>query len=318
MKYTVLYFIILIIFVIIFFVNNNHHNKLLLFNEINNTTYKLFNPGLFIYEEKTFLIFRYSNSTKYNKPEIIISKLILYNVETDEYIFLENEIDNDCKVLGTEDPKVLMTDNVLNIYCTCSDKNCNIRLCLLKYDINEILECLNNKKSCKYYYKKILVYDDKIKTEKNWMPFYNEKYGVLLIYSINPYIILKQYKEDDEYVYFEKFIQEETNFDKNIRGTSNGIKYNNTYKFIVHKKTEDIDYTSSILTIQKDYPFKIQSLSKFKKIHDKKIEFCNGFAIKNNTMLISFGIDDVSSGLLYCKNYDDDNFEITEKSLNIS
>ena len=265
--------------------------------------FRLFNPSVFVLKDEIYLVFRYCNFTKHNSPEKVISELILYKYNTGEYMWLNfiNIPNEKCDKQGMEDPKVILdTDNnSLYIFCSTFDEKCNTVLCRLEYDINTIERCFEkHEKECNSKTTKILKYDKSKEVEKNWMPFKTENNKIYLVYSVYPLIILEEEQEYDDKIVYKEILNVTHENLKNARGTSNGILLNNEFVFIIHEKPGLKDYLNGFMFLDNKYPFNLKNSTKFVKFTDKDIEFPNGLSMYNDKLLISFGIDDVTSGML--------------------
>jgi len=284
----------------------NNTNLYIEFEEYTyNKEFKLFNPGVFVLKDEIYLVFRYSNFTKYNIPETIKSKLLLYKYNTKEYIWLNfiNYESENCNMQGMEDPKVILDidNNILYIYCSTFDDKCNTVLCRLEYSIDSIENCFtNNKKELNSKSQKILKYEKSKNIEKNWMPFKNlEDNKIYMIYSVYPLIILEEESVSNNDIVYKEILNVKHEELKNARGTSNGILLNNKFIFIIHEKNQNVnDYFNGFMILENKYPFNLQNHTKFTKFTNKNIEFANGLSMYNDKLLISMGIDDCNAGII--------------------
>ena len=121
-------------------------------------------------------------------------------------------------------------------------------------------------------------------TEKNWMPYIDEKPKV--IYSISPFIIKSIVEDDKE----EIILSEEKICDlSGWHGSSNGIDFRNSKLFLIHRN-EDRVYSRWLLfnPITKEVSYS----KKFVFFKDSYIEFTCSLAKYNDKIYVSLGVND--------------------------
>lgn len=281
----------------------NNQNFCIEFEEYTNNEFRLFNPGVFVLKDEIYLVFRYCNFYSQINPKTIITELLLYKYKTGEHIWLNftNLQSKECNKQGMEDPKVILDEinNSLYIYASTFDEKCNTVLCRLEYDIDTIENCFKTSETnCNPKTQKLLKYDKTREIEKNWMPFKTSDNKIYLVYSVYPLIILEEEREYDNNIVYKEILNVKHESLKNARGTSNGILLNNDFVFIIHEKPGTKDYLNGFMFLENKYPFNLKSNTKCVKFVNKPIEFPNGLCTYNDKLLISFGINDNTSGIL--------------------
>ena len=201
-----------------------------------------------------------------------MSNLIFMNVD-------KNNVQvKDTHILGLEDIRLFEINNTLQCIATSrefSDSDTN-RIVIGNYDIEKNLisnlTILKSPKEIQYN-----------KCEKNWIPIDDK-----IIYDWHPLQIgiITNNK-------LEITIQKNTpTFFKNIRGSSNVIKYNNEYWIVVHgvKYSTPRKYYHAIVILDNEYNIKKYTIPFY--FDTFKIEYCLGLLIEDNNIIMSVSKND--------------------------
>lgn len=287
--------------------------------------YKSFNPSLFQYKKRIYVIFRlaYGEINSFRKTYIgntggminYPSKICLF----DGIHILDLKIPNIKKIFpefknikyrlcGYEDPRTVVINDTLYIFvCTFANNNKYVQIMMIIVDLFD----LNNKS-----YKLITPSRNENMYQKNWMPFvYNEE--IYLVYSSNPQKILKCNKNTGETI---ELYNHNYNISKNIRGGSNCLlynskKYGNCYLTICHIRRYML-YTHLFYIFESEPPFRIKAITDEFIIRDKQlyftnfdlfklaiwVQFASGIAIEGNTILVAYGESNVRSKIFHLEN----------------
>jgi len=202
--------------------------------------------------------------------------------ETNNSISFIKKIKTKEGVSGYEDPRLFKYRNSYWIICTKIDKNGQR---LIIFDINN---------SSKEYE---LKYKNRNKVEKNWLPFVvNDE--LYFLYSIDPYIVLKY--NENECIKVVSTVKKNI-FSEKIGGSVPGIdfKYNNRDYFmfgghISINKYHIIRKNFFFLT-EKTFPFDIKFHTEILDFNNHPIEFLSGMYIKNDKVVLSYGVNDCYS-----------------------
>lgn len=153
-------------------------------------------------------------------------------------------------------------------------------------------------------------YDIKLinRIEKNWSLFnYNNKLAV--IYKWYPLIIC----EIDFYNNLLKIIKYKYNIPEHFndaKGSTPGYMFNNEIWFVLHKSQQNIDDDGKkYLNYQHffvifDLDMNLLRYSELFKLENETVEFCIGLIIKNNNIILSYSILDISTKIsIYSMDY---------------
>ena len=186
------------------------------------------------------------------------------------------------KISGYEDPRLFKYKNGYWVICTKID---NKGQNLIIFDINNPLKEV------------ILNYKNRSKIEKNWLPFVvNDQ--LYFVYSIDPYIILKYNENECVKVVSNKKLNI---FSNRIGGSVPPVdfKYNNKNYFmfgghISINKYHIIRKNFFFLT-EKTFPFNIKFHTENLDFNKHAIEFLSGMYVKNDKVILSYGVNDCYS-----------------------
>lgn len=134
--------------------------------------------------------------------------------------------------------------------------------------------------------------------EKNWC-FVKYNDDVCVVYNWFPIKVCKIDQESKE-ISILKEIKAPSLFE-NVRGSTNGVIYNDEIWFITHTNNKG-DYYHLFVVFDCFMNFK--RYSNFFKFENYKVEFCLGFLIEQSRVLISYSTNDSSSKVMVLKNFD--------------
>ena len=231
---------------------------------------------------------------------------------------IENEIfiDDDLSLykgnhIGFEDIRVYNYKGTLYyIACILDDNRKITSVTSDVYDIKNEEFKLNKKIIIPTFYP-----INKRRVEKNWV-FFPYKNELCVVYNWYPLQICKiDYHEN-------KLNLKKINYDmdlyfKDTKGSSCGVVYNNYIWFILHKSQKNA-FTQRPNCFQSahhyqhffaifDLDMNLIRYTETFKLHEDYVEFCTGFIIKDDKMIISYGASDCKSfvsiySLSYIKN----------------
>ena len=118
-------------------------------------------------------------------------------------------------------------------------------------------------------------------TEKNWMPFFWEKYKV--VYSVSPFIIKDIYEDTRTTIPMDEPLLH------GWHGSSNGIPFQDGILFLIHKNEEKV-YSRWLYYLPNKN--KIQISEKFTFFRDSYIEFTCSLAKYKEMYYVSLGVND--------------------------
>jgi len=197
-----------------------------------------------------------------------------------EYFFDSNFKDK-YKHNGLEDIKLFNDNGVLYyIGCIFHNKKACITSNLFnnKYDLNIIKTN----------------FDNRDQWEKNWCHFKNGD-KLNLIYKWYPLTVceINENKLD--------ILQqiEVPSFFEDLRGSTNGVTYNNSIWFIAHVNKKG-NYFHIILVF--DLDMNLKKHSEFFKFEDFRVEFCLGLIVKENKFIVSYSTNDNTSKIMIIPN----------------
>lgn len=132
--------------------------------------------------------------------------------------------------------------------------------------------------------------------QKNWVPItYNDK--IHFLYSSDPFILLKPDLETGECNVVERRTPKYNL--TNCRGSSQVIKYDNGFLYIVHEiihKDNRRYYYHRFIYL--DSNLEVEKISDPFYFIDKTIEYCAGLALVDNQLWITFGYEDKKAYLI--------------------
>jgi len=226
----------------------------------------------------TYINENYDPDHSYSLNKIV--KLDKTFVVKKEYFFDYN-FKNKYKYNGLEDIKLFNDNGILHyIGCIFHDNKACITSDLFnnKYNLNIIKTN----------------FDNHDQWEKNWCHFKNgEKLN--LIYKWHPLTVCEINNNKLDIL---KEI-ETPSFFGNLRGSTNGITYNDSIWFIAHLN-EKGDYYHIILVF--DLDMNLKKHSDFFKFEDFRVEFCLGLVLEENKGIISYSTNDNTSKIMIIPN----------------
>lgn len=275
------------------------------------TSMTLFNPSIIENNEGWTVLVRVieQNINKKNRNGFFYSEnWIVYldkNLQVIKYIVIDDEeqIKNyqECKY-GLEDGRIFEWNKEkwilfsgLNIL---ENKFINT-MCLAKLVDNKLENF------------KILRSPNSQNREKNWTPLV-ENNELFIIYNIDPLEIYKL-KNDKLELYYKSTNK---NFNYFVSGSSTAINYQDNYIFVSHHRKKINAFKKVYLKIFNREKYKRDKVIFYHQFHilniyEKKIksserfifqkegiEFCAGIALKENTLMISYGIADQAAYIL--------------------
>jgi hypothetical protein len=141
-------------------------------------------------------------------------------------------------------------------------------------------------------------------TEKNWMGFFKDN-TLYFIYSINPYIILRYSFKDNKCIEVYNKTIPSIKLDY-FRCNTSIVKWSNYLLGALHTKYYELGsdgfkhavYNNYFVLLSDKFPFKIITISrafKFKSVsYTNFVYISNLYSLKNNDVIVCFGIDDCS------------------------
>lgn len=240
----------------------------------NNYKFNSCNFCIIKYKNQFLIVQRFVNYEieSFRKPKQIISlnKLICLdqNLKIISEKIFEQKNDYYSKFLGIEDIRLFEYNNKIHYIGTYITKNNQMQI-----------------SSCEFLHQNNTININPIYMEgnqKNWVYFDDLK----IIYKWNPIIIGKIV--NNKFIEIKR-INTNERF-KNIRGSTNGVKYKNKFIFIVH----DNSYHHYIFILNKENIY----LSNPFKFENKNIEFCIGLIFDNFKFYISYSTMDKYNKLL--------------------
>jgi len=98
--------------------------------------------------------------------------------------------------------------------------------------------------------------------EKNWVFFDDEH----IVYSVSPFTLLN-YEGDVVRVV-------ENEYEKNFRGSTNYVRYDNAYYAVIHRVSGSRKYDHAIIRVSENFAIEISEMFSFE---NQPIEYCLGF-----------------------------------------
>ena len=284
----------------------------------------LFNPSIFVDEDRIYVNVRHCQYTLYhaemNKHEHPWGPLIYFNPENDRTLTTTNyfgELDDELRLkyyhkvdtssldqeplwefVGLEDARIVKWDNKFYLSGVRRDTTTNgqgrMELSELQISSDKVIEVSrhripapdNNDSYC----------------EKNWMPILSMPYHYLK--WCNPVDVVKynpMNKTCDRVVLGTDYF-----FDKDQRGGGQVIPWENGYLSLIHETNlynseagrKDGTYRHKFIYWSKDWkPIKTSKVFSFM---EAKIEFACGLALYKNDVLITFGFQDNAAYVVRC------------------
>ena len=296
--------------------------KLKQYNSIINNS--IFNKNIsFQFNKKinnTFMTFNSSSATiiRYQDNSFIINVRIV-NYKLDE-LGRSNIGNNTCVTIN----KCYIIDDIYNessikyMYPTNYNVKCvgieDIRLFNFKdkiyfigslyNEINDKIEIVSNEYNLEQQYNPIIIkpsFKTEYNWEKNWV-FFNNNNELNVIYKWYPIYICKiDYAKKQLNLIRE--IKTVPNFFKNVRGSTNGVEYNNKIWFIVHKQDFLKNYKNDHLIsyvhifVVFDKNMNLFGFSKQLKFENTIVEYCIGMEVYNDNFIIIYSTSDSSTKL---------------------
>jgi len=267
-----------------------------------------FNSGSFsitkIYNddnEKEFLLnFRMSNCkiVNINNQDILISLNKIVKIDKNLKVINENKIlipsllekitnsinTYNKNIIGIEDMRIFNFNDIIKIIGTAQDTDRKTKIISGDYDYE------TNKLTNINYIENTFNIQE---VEKNWVYFINDKDELNIIYKWYPLQVCNIVEN-------KLFLLKNINMPKyfiNARGSTCGVKYNNQNWFIVHFNEEG-DYYHFFAVF--DLEMKLIKYSNKFKFEGNRIEFCIGFTIDYNDIIICYSLnDEISKYALY-------------------
>jgi predicted GH43/DUF377 family glycosyl hydrolase len=287
----------------------------------------LFNPSIFVDDNRTYINIRHCQYTLYhselNKHEHPYGPLIYFNPENDITLTTTNyfgELNDDLslKWLHKVDTSVLDEKPLWEFVgledCRIVKWNSKIYICGVRRDTTTNGEGrmeLSELEIGSNYVKEISRFRipapgiNKSYCEKNWIPILDEDYKFLK--WCNPVEIVTVCPTDKTCV--TTYLGSQINFDKDQRGGGQVISWEDGYLTLTHET--DL-YTSEVGKKNATYRHRLIHWDKNWNVIAKspafsfmgaKIEFACGLAQKNDNILITFGFQDNAAFVLECPNY---------------
>ena len=259
----------------------------------NQNGYIEMNPSLHISEDGSYIILvRTVNYLKYSNNEFTVYGYIYpepyTHVSDSRYIIMRGKI-NDTFNLDNYDIQPLDTQYNISPSLSLWSGVEDIRFITDKVVIACIPEC-NDGVPCIFGgLLKDNILSSFIKcnpniTEKNWMPFIDEKPKV--IYSVSPFIIKSIIEDDREEI---KMSEDKIIDLSGWHGSSNGIDLFNKKLFLIHRSEERV-YSRWLFfnTVTKEVTYS----KKFVFFKDSYLEFTCSLAKYNDKIYVSLGVND--------------------------
>ena len=283
-----------------------------------------YNPSLFVYRKKRYLVHRLST---YHMCSNILKHIpqfkatferggtlnsIVIQTPLDHMIFVDypQTTDFPCPE-AYEDPRsILFGENLVLIVNNAQHEKCQrtmVALFLRLDDVND-LECASLLRPHKVLE---LTYEKSRPIEKNWMPFvrHDELY---FVYSVNPHVVLRCDTETGQCVEVAKTRYDKKEVPTYLRGGTPCLPLGDQFLTVGHARHSiagvKFVYTSVFYLFESDPPFRIIALSpeffldddfephKFKQI----IQFVSGMVLddKDGRLYVSYGVGDCQSKVL--------------------
>jgi len=279
----------------------------------NETCFTPCNPSFCLINDNEMIVnVRYINYRKcpcfHNDTDIRTIDIIAnINIQNKKWkIINEKRLENNKKynVSGNEDIRLIKYKNDI-YYISCTP---NI---IINNMYNVVIEIGNLTPNNEIYNNGLVKiekeYKNKNNNEKNWVYFIDANNELKVVYKWDPLIIGNIKENNDkteiyEYKFKKTHLFNSPSFFKGLRGSSNGVNVNDKIWFICHHKTEFAIYSHTVIILDsKNY--KIINYSKTFNFENINIEFCIGFMYnrKDNTFLLGYGINDVSTNYIIVK-----------------
>ena len=224
----------------------------------------------------------------------------------DEY-FLEDECYKRSDFLqqwsiGHEDMRILYFDRKL--YTICTVNNPENKLPAMSSDI---FQSENEMKTLKPNIIKPSFYGNNKTVEKNWS-FVNYKNQLYVVYNWYP-LQLGTINYDIKQLDIVEVKYNMPTYFQDARGGSPGYNYSQEIWFILHKsqrfaKSKNIHFHYQHFFAVFDSNMNYLRSSELFKLGEHPIEFCTGLIIKNNEIILSYGLEDTKSIIaVYDKSY---------------
>jgi predicted GH43/DUF377 family glycosyl hydrolase len=322
--------LILLLFLIVYIINKNNEiivpiitttlpqdNNLVIFEKPKDAvTDRWYNPSIFEYDNQIYYTHRVHIGTNKSGIDYILGDFKSKIIITKETHVWNIVIPNTFKAInGFEDARPIVYKNKLYLIVNEIDQNTKYSFIFILIFKCKDLQINNNKISPTQILKCTYTHD-KIRTQKNWIPFFYQQ-QMYMIYSFNPLTILQiNLKSGITNLYSSK----KHNIPKSLRGSSNiihynGLKYNNCFLTVAHTKYKCI-YTNNFVLLNNEPPFDIIGISdeftmeknKLLIVNDTKrklyntigfvnpiIQFVAGLLQTQNNLIITYGQTDYYS-----------------------
>ena len=150
-------------------------------------------------------------------------------------------------------------------------------------------------------------YENRTIPEKNWS-FVNYKNQLHVVYNWYP-VQIGKINYNTKMLDIAEIKYNVPNYFKEIRGGSPGYYINNEIWFVVHKSNrcrlnKEVYYHYQHCFVVFDSNMNFLRISELFKLGEHPIEFCTGLIIKNDEIILSYGLKDTESIIaIYDKSY---------------
>jgi hypothetical protein len=267
---------------------------------------RCFNPTLFYYRSQIYYVYRISkgdyishplnlNRLFYEFSKAKPSENVIYDYINDKCIFIDTKKSKYDKIVGFEDPRAIVYQNMLYLIVNEENKiTAKRQMYLISIDLRKLINDTIIPDNI------ILINYQESVNQKNWMPLIYKK-ELYLIHSLSPLIILHLNIKTGECIkYVDTIIR---NVPKNLRGSSNIIKfksidYGTVFLGITHCRYKQV-YTHRFFISEYNTNLKPIAISDEFIIQDNHLLFINDNTLKfiKFTGWIQLGIQFVA-GLL--------------------
>lgn len=291
-------------------INNSIFNKNISvqFNKNINSTFMTFNSSsatIIKYQDNSFIINvrivnykldKLGRSNIGNNNCVTINKCYIiddiYNESSIKYMYPTNY---NVKYVGIEDIRLFNFKD--KIYFIGSLYN----------EMNDKVEIVSNEYNLEQQHYNPIIIKPSFKTEYNWEKnwvFFNNNNELNVIYKWHPiYICRIDYATKQLNLIRE--ITTVPNFFKNVRGSTNGVEYNNKIWFIIHKQDilknykndHIISYVHIFVVFDKN--MNLIGFSKQFKFENTIVEYCIGMEVYNDNFIIIYSTSDSSTKLSF-------------------
>jgi len=272
---------------------------------IDSKNYHAYNPGCFVHNNDIYIVVRICNLTwcsgTFTLQNNFSSTLIVFSVKSGKFLVVDiAPSTNFYTQHGIEDPKCIIQNGKLYMFCTHHNERDMPRICVLYTNVQSLVNDVEEGENAHYFQASSIGVSNiaLMPIEKNWMPVEigNDLY---LIYRLEPFTLLYVNRSTWTCTKISEKRSGKFGWDI-IRGTSNVIDYDDYKLCIGHYRNDNSDYFHTFIKItpQKNMQI-IEKSSMFKFDRKNKVEFANGLtADLDGNIIVTYGVQDCTANII--------------------